>query len=120
MNGTGDQDASSHEADHERRHLDAKRSESHLAKPHYAIGSGILAESFRPVTFILGEKVPPPPGYVGGGTRFRKKKNGGSRFSEPPVLETRSVWDYFSPISLIFTLPFKFAWAAASLATGIR
>ena len=119
MNGAGDQDASSHEADHECRHLDAKRPESHLAKPHYVIRSGILAESSRPVTFILGEKVPPPPGCVRGGTRFRKK-NGGSRFSEPPVLESRSVWDYFSPISLIFTLPFKFAWAAASLATGIR
>ena len=37
-----------------------------------------------------------------------------------PVRVSRERKDYFSPISLIFTLSFRAAWAAASLAMGTR
>ena len=47
-------------------------------------------------------------------------KKRGVPFLGAPRLEYRSVCDYFSPISLIFTLPFRAAWAAASLAMGTR
>ena len=47
-------------------------------------------------------------------------KKRGVPFLGTPRLEYRSVCDYFSPISLIFTLFFRAAWAAASLAMGTR
>jgi hypothetical protein len=47
-------------------------------------------------------------------------KKRGVPFLGTPRLESRSACNYFSPISLIFTLSFRAAWAAASLAMGTR
>jgi hypothetical protein len=42
------------------------------------------------------------------------------KFGTPVDMPLDGTDVYFSPISLIFTLSFRLAWAAASLATGIR
>lgn len=49
-----------------------------------------------------------------------KKNQRGSRTIGTPVESAEESGDYFSPFSTIFTLSFRLAWAAASLATGIR
>ncbi len=53
-------------------------------------------------------------------TRQPRKTTGG-RYHRPPVWYARlGCRDYFSPISLTLTSPFRAAWAAASLAMGTR
>jgi hypothetical protein len=46
-------------------------------------------------------------------------KNGGPDRPAPRA-KPEKAGDYFSPFSTILTLPFRLAWAAASLATGMR
>jgi hypothetical protein len=54
------------------------------------------------------------------GARGAPKATGVPTVGTPVAVPREESGAYFSPISLTFTLPFRLAWAAASLATGMR